>query len=319
MAQPGLPLVSIITPSFNQRAYIEKTLESVLSQDYPNIEYIVLDGGSTDGTRELLRTYADRLTLVLEPDDGQADAINKGMRMASGEILAWINSDDYYTPGAVRAAVDYLTAHPDVGLVYGDVIAIDAAEREYGVRTHVRQVDADYLVNVRDDIVQPAAFWRASLWRTCGELDASLQYTLDYEYWMRAARQFTLRYVPVVFARERLYSDAKTFRGSLARWDEIEAVARRHGGAGLPRGYAAEAAATYARRGIGNILRRRGHKGRQDLARALSFRPPPGAFLKFFSVHVLFGDAALPRIFLWLNRRRQSAKSLSRMPNTISD
>lgn len=313
-----LPLVSIITPSFNQRAYIEKTLESVLSQDYPNIEYIVLDGGSTDGTRELLLAYADRLRLILEPDDGQADAINKGMRLATGDILAWMNSDDYYAPGAIHAAVEYLLAHPDVDFVYGDVIAIDAHEREYGVRTHVRQVDADYLVGVRDDIVQPAAFWRAQVWRTCGELDASLHYTLDYEYWMRVAKQFTMRYVPVVFAKERLYSDAKSFRGSLARWDEIEAVAKRHGGAGLPRGYAAMAAAAFVRRGLASALRGRFTQARADVSRARQMRPPLVKFAQFLATQIVFGDSGIPRAWLWLNRRRQAAKAESHLPNTIS-
>jgi glycosyltransferase involved in cell wall biosynthesis len=313
-----LPLVSIITPSFNQRAYIEKTLESVLSQDYPNIEYIVLDGGSTDGTRELLLTYADRITLILEPDDGQADAINKGMRLATGDILAWMNSDDYYTPGAIRAAVEYLLAHPDVDFVYGDVIAIDAHEREYGVRAHVRQVDAESLIDICDDIVQPGTFWWARVWHTCGELDASLHYTLDYEYWMRVAKQFTMRYVPIVFAKERLYSSAKTFRGSLARWDEIEAVAKRHGGAGLPRSYAAEAAAAFARHGLSRLVRGHWSDARRDWARALAFRPPPAKFFRFFGALLLFGDASLPRIWLWLNLRRQAAKAESHLPNTIS-
>lgn len=313
-----LPLVSIITPSFNQRAYIEKTLLSVLEQDYPNIEYIVLDGGSTDGTRELLATYADRLTLVMEPDDGQADAINKGMRMAKGDILAWMNSDDYYTPGAIRAAVEYLLAHPDVDFVYGDVIAIDADERDYGIRAHVRQVDAESLIGMCDDIVQPASFWRAQVWRTCGELDVSLHYALDYEYWMRVAKQFTMRYVPVVFAKERLYSSAKTFRGNLGRWDEIEAVARRHGGGGLPRRYAAEAAAAFARRGLAGLVRGRWADARRDWSHALAFRPPPAKFFKFLGALMLFGDASLPRIWLWLNKRRQSAKAQSHLPNTIS-
>lgn len=120
------PLVSIVTPSYNQAQYLEDTIQSVLTQDYPRIEYIVIDGGSTDGSLEIIKKYADRISYwVSEKDKGQTDALNKGFAASHGSILAWLNSDDTYRPGAIRAAVEYLSRHPQVGMVYGDLDFID--------------------------------------------------------------------------------------------------------------------------------------------------------------------------------------------------
>jgi len=127
------PLVSIVTPSFNQVKYLEETIRSVLEQDYPKIEYIVIDGGSTDGSVEVIRKYADRLAYwVSEADRGQTDAINKGFATAHGSILAWLNSDDTYKPGAVSEAVAYLQNHPNIGMVYGDLDFIDEQSKIIG-------------------------------------------------------------------------------------------------------------------------------------------------------------------------------------------
>jgi glycosyltransferase involved in cell wall biosynthesis len=127
------PLVSIITPSFNQAPYLRRTMESVLRQDYPNLEYIVVDGGSTDGSQAIIKEYEDRLAhWESVPDRGQTDAINKGFARATGKYLAWLNSDDVYQPGAISEATAYLESHPEVGMVYGDCTFIDADDRQIG-------------------------------------------------------------------------------------------------------------------------------------------------------------------------------------------
>ena len=158
---PKQPLVSIVTPSYNQAQYLEQTLRSVLEQDYPRIEYMVIDGASTDGSVEIIRKYEDRLAYwVSEKDSGQAEAINKGFTRASGDIIAWLNSDDYFLPGAVGAAVKAFDENPDVLLVYGDMLAVDERGRTIN-QLKYRQLTLDDLLCFQI-IGQPAVFMRRS-------------------------------------------------------------------------------------------------------------------------------------------------------------
>lgn len=303
------PLVSIITPSFNQAKYVEATILSVRQQDYPHIEHIVMDGGSTDGTLDILRRYEDKLTWISEKDRGQADAINKGFRRATGDILGWVNSDDLYVPGAIQAVVEHFQAHSHDSFIYGDAEALDESGTSFGIRTHVKQGGWKELVGELDFIVQPACFWRAEVWRACGELDESLHYTLDYEYWMRAAKPFPPRYIPVLLAQERLYAAAKTFSGAVTRMEEIEMVARRHGGAGLPYNYRAEAAANYALRAFSRLKGREWAGAKADLKRTLEIRPPLLKFAKYFGALALLGPESLSGLWLGLNQRRAGRKA----------
>jgi len=194
------PLVSIVTPSFNQALYLEQTLRSVLEQDYPAIEYFVMDGGSTDGSVEIIQQYAHRLAgWVSEPDRGQADAINKGFSRARGEIVAWLNSDDLYLPGAVRAAVEAFERHPQAGMVFGDVISIDSE----GTPVHVMTFGdwtLDDLMQFRI-ISQPGVFIRREVLERAGFLDPSYHFLLDHHLWLRCARV-----APMVYLRQRLAS-----------------------------------------------------------------------------------------------------------------
>ena len=175
------PLVTIVTPSFNQAPYLETTIRSVLEQDYPNIEYIVMDGGSNDGSTEIIKRYADRLAYwESEKDKGQTDAINKGFARSHGEILAWLNSDDVLYPHAVREAVAYLTEHPECGLVYGDSDFIDAKGNVIG-RFNAKQTDYKKLTEGYVHIPQQASFWRADLWKQVGPLDDTIYFAMDYD------------------------------------------------------------------------------------------------------------------------------------------
>jgi glycosyltransferase involved in cell wall biosynthesis len=222
------PLVSIVTPSFNQARYIEETILSVLNQDYPNLEYIVIDGGSSDHTAEILKKYESCLTWISEKDRGQADAINKGFRMANGEILAWLNSDDTYRPGAIRQAVRYFEAHPEVGMVYGEGYHID--ERgDILERYYTEDFDYQRLSEICF-ICQPTVFMRADAIGAVGPLDLSLDYCLDYEYWMRIAKRFRIGYIPVYLANSRLHTDTKTLSKRLEVHQQNLQVVKRHYG-----------------------------------------------------------------------------------------
>lgn len=223
-------LVSIITPSYNQARFLETTIRSVLEQDYPELEYIIVDGGSNDGSVDIIQRYADRLAWwVSEKDRGQTEAINKGFARARGDVLAWINSDDTYNPGAVRAAMEYLQAHPEAGMVYGDASYIDENDRIIG-RFPAAQTDFARLRRGYVHVPQQSAFFRADLWRKVGPLDPTFYFAMDYDLWVRLAAQAPLHYHPELWANFRLHSGAKTIAADDRCWPEMLRVHRRLGG-----------------------------------------------------------------------------------------
>ena len=224
------PLVSIVTPSFNQAQFIEDTIRSVLSQNYPLIEYIVIDGGSTDGSVELIRKYADRLAFWQSQKDlGQTDAINQGFNRANGEILAWINSDDTYMPNAIEDAVTYLMENPEVGMVYGDANFIDEKNTIIGkfpaAQTNLKKLHRGFV-----HIPQQASFFRKTLWKQVGPLDPSFYFAMDYDLWVRLAKVAPIIYLPRAWANFRLHSDAKTIAADDRCWPEMIRVHYRDGG-----------------------------------------------------------------------------------------
>lgn len=223
-----LPLVSIVTPSYNQGRFIERTIESVLSQDYPHIEYLVLDGGSKDETVEILKKYSHKVRWVSRRDRGQSDAINQGLKSARGEILAYLNSDDTYTPGAIRRAVEYLVGHPTCDLVYGQGWHIDADDKIMEPYP-TEPFDAERLAS-RCFICQPTAFWRRRLHDKIGYFDEDVHFVMDYEFWMRAAKVARIATLDEYLANSRLWEDNKTL-GSRHKhlYQALEVVHRHYG------------------------------------------------------------------------------------------
>lgn len=223
------PMVGVATPSYNAGEYIRDTIDSVLSQDYPYVRYVVMDGGSTDQTVDVLRSYGDRLDWVSRPDGGQADAVNRGIARVGGDIVAFLNADDVYEPNAIATAVKRFAERPGAALIYGAAVQLD--EEGNTVRTTpVLPCDHRSLAGY-NPISQPAAFASGDVWREIGGLDPSLHLALDYELWMRMSDGgrplFT---VPDVLARIRFHSDAKSEAQRGRHLREAMAVVRRHHG-----------------------------------------------------------------------------------------
>jgi len=230
MASTNKPLVTIVTPSYNQAPYLEETIKSVLSQTYNKIEYIIIDGGSEDGSLDVIRKYADYLAhWVSEKDRGQTEAINKGFDLARGEILAWINSDDTLLPNAVEEAVQFLQANQEIGLVYGDANYIDEKSRVIG-KFPASQTDLKRLRRGYVHIPQQASFFRKTLWDQVGPLDPEFFFAMDYDLWVRIASVSEIRYVPRTWANFRLHRDAKTINADERCWPEMLEVHFRDGG-----------------------------------------------------------------------------------------
>jgi len=202
------PLVSIITPSYNQAQYLEYTLRSVLEQDYPHIEYLVVDGASSDGSLDIIKKYNSRLSWwVSEPDHGQAEAINKGFRRARGEIIAWLNSDDMYARGAVRKAVQALRSNESCGMVFSNVFSVDAHNEIFNTMCYGDWCLADLMeFNI---IGQPGVFMRRSALEKAGYMDMDYHYLLDHQLWLRIAEYYPIRYVDDYFAAARFHPQAK--------------------------------------------------------------------------------------------------------------
>jgi GT2 family glycosyltransferase len=203
-----MTLVSIVTPSFNQTSYLEQTIQSVLDQDYADIETLVIDGGSTDGSVDIIKKYAFRLAYwVSEKDAGQADAINKGMARAKGEIVAWLNSDDYYLPGTVAAAVKAFEQNPEAVLIYADMLAVDEHSQTFNTLRY-RQLTLEDLLCFQI-IGQPAVFMRRAAFEKAGGLDLSYHFLLDHHLWIRIAAQGRILHVPQMWSAARYHAQAK--------------------------------------------------------------------------------------------------------------
>lgn len=210
-----LPLISIVTPTYNQSKYLEETIQSVLLQDYPNIEYIVLNDGSTDNTEEILKKYDGKIIWESHQNIGQTPTINKGWRLSNGQIIAYINSDDtYVVPGAVSKGVEFLLANLDIAMVYGDAYEIDEVGRI--VKYHSAP-KCDFTTLVKEwartlswQIVQPSTFIRREILDEVGYLDPSIYYAMDLDYWLRIGIKHKIAHLSEPLSCYRLHSESKT-------------------------------------------------------------------------------------------------------------
>jgi glycosyltransferase involved in cell wall biosynthesis len=217
--------VSVITPSYHQGEFIAQTIESVLSQGVPELEYVVVDGGSTDQTLDQIRRFEGSLRWISEPDRGQAHATNKGILLTSGEVLGWLNSDDVYYPGAVRSAIEYLVEHPRVDVVYGDAEFIDR-EGAFVQPHHTEPWDLNRFSEMCF-ICQPTVFFRRRVVDEHGLLDERLHFCLDYEYWLRLGiGGVRFAYLPRLQAGYRQYPGTKSVGSRRAHHREINSMLR---------------------------------------------------------------------------------------------
>lgn len=243
------PKISIITPSFNQEKFIKQTIESVISQNYPNLEYIIIDGGSTDGSQEIIKKYAKQhpcIKWISEKDNGQSAAINKGFKMSTGEIVAWLNSDDTYAPNAIQNAVDFLNKNTDTMLMYADAHIIDEAGNFIQKFPATEEFDYFRLINTWDFIMQPTTFWRRELFEHIGYLNENLHFVMDWDFWIRAAQKFKLKYNKTHIANNREYSNTKTLSGGKKRLTEIRKLIRKYSSQKYPPSYRIYTADTWA-------------------------------------------------------------------------
>jgi glycosyltransferase involved in cell wall biosynthesis len=230
-----LPLVSIITPAYNRADYLEGVILSVLNQDYPNIEYIVLDDGSKDNTVELLKKYTGKLIWESHTNMGETRTVNKGWGMAKGEIVAVINSDDPLLPGAVRAAVDFMQAYPDLLVAYPDWVKIDPTSKVFE-EVHLSDYDYVYMVRRHHCIVGPGAFFRRKAFLLTEMRDPSFKYVADFEYWFRLGLYGPFGHIPQTLATFRVHPDSASVsqKGARMAAEHLQLMDKFYALPGLP-------------------------------------------------------------------------------------
>jgi glycosyltransferase involved in cell wall biosynthesis len=228
------PRISVVTPSFNQGPFLERTIRSVLDERYPDLEYIVIDGGSTDGSVEIIKRYERHLAYwVSEPDTGQSNAINKGLNRATGTILTWLNSDDYYTPGALEIVATAALGHPDAGAYVGagDIVDASGAVIHHHVPSSVISLESMYQWIRGEFFMQPSCFFRDTAWRAVAPIDESIHIAFDLDLWMRMAKAGqTFVTIDALLSKSLSHPGAKTTAYTNLSIVDVAVVAIRHGG-----------------------------------------------------------------------------------------
>lgn len=226
--------ISIITPSFNQAEFIERTILSVLSQNYPDLEYVVMDGGSTDGTLDILKKYDNKIIWKSEKDKGQSDAINKGLKMATGEIVAYLNSDDTYEIGTLQKVADFFASNPDKKWVYGKCIIINEKDREirrpitWYKNLLLKKYSYAKLLS-ENFISQPATFWRREVLSEIGYLNENEHFCMDYEFWLRIGQKYPAGVIPEYLANFRYYASSKSGSVNKKQFQDELRLAKKFG------------------------------------------------------------------------------------------
>jgi len=228
------PKISIITPSFNQGQFIEQTIQIVLYQNYPNLEYIVMDGGSTDNTVDILKKYEGKLKWFSEKDKGQSDAINKGLKIATGDVVAWLNSDDYYLPGTLQKVGSYFKEHKDAQWITGDYEIVDDNGKKIQsfVRTYknfLRSLPFRGTLYVANYINQPSTFLKRALLKKVGFVNENYHLCMDYDLWLRIYKNNPLHTIPPPLSAFRIHSTSKGKRQYQKQFNEEVEVAQKNG------------------------------------------------------------------------------------------
>lgn len=204
------PKISIVTPSYNQAQFLERTILSVLNQNYPNLEYIIIDGGSTDESVEIIKKYEKYLTYwVSEKDKGQAGAINKGFEKSSGEILAWLNSDDTYLPETFYKITKSFKQNPEADLIFGNMYFINKSDLVIG-ELRLTKLNIDNFLYEGISIPQPATFWKKNIFKKVGKIQVKYQYCMDFDFFVRIAEIGKLMYIKEYLANFRIHENSKT-------------------------------------------------------------------------------------------------------------
>lgn len=214
------PKISIITPSYNQGNYIEETIKSVLEQKYPNLEYIIIDGGSTDNSKEIIERYSNRLFYwISEKDNGQSNAINKGLKIASGDILAYLNSDDIYLPGTLSKIANYYINNPNVYFTTGNYYVINEKSKKLYIINYGCYVEKELKHGV-NRIGQPSTFWRKEVINKIGLFDENLHYSMDFDFFLRSGRYYTIYHLNYPLAAFREHSSSKSIKNNKIQKNE---------------------------------------------------------------------------------------------------
>lgn len=227
------PKISIITPSLNQGRFIKETIESVLSQDYPNLEYWIIDGGSTDETLRILKSFGRKIKWVSEKDGSQTKAINKGLKKVSGDIIAYLNSDDVYLPNTFNTVADYFLSHGQAAWLSGNYFIIDEKGRKIqsfvaAYKTFLRSRPTLKRLTIANYIIQPSTFWRKEVVQKIGSFDPTLSYAMDYDYWMRIIQEFPLHVLDNHFSLFRIHNVSKSKNQFEKQFNEEYQVIKRY-------------------------------------------------------------------------------------------